>query len=295
MKRFEGIFTVMLSPYDDLGDIDRDATREVTDYLIGAGVHGLVALGSNGECPYLCHHYQKDMLDTVIDECGGRIPVIVGINERGAEPALEMATYAAEAGADGLLVALSIFYRLDPDAVADYYHAISCAVDIPVLYYNFPSNTGLIFSPHQIAELAERENLAGAKETIFDLDELKGLVEATGEDFSVFTGMSFNLLDAMALGACGAICPLPNIIPEKIVALYEACRDGDGERARALQDEVNSFAALLASSPTPHAMLKEAMRLLGHEMSVAVKNPLPQLTEEQASLVEGLLREKGMI
>jgi 4-hydroxy-tetrahydrodipicolinate synthase len=291
MKRFEGIFAVMMTPYDEMGDIDRDATREMADFLIESGVHGLVALGSNGECPYLCHHHQKDMIDTVVEAAGGRVPVIAGINERGAEPALEMATYAQEAGADGLLVALSLFYKLEMASVHDYYHALSRALDIPILYYNFPANTGLILSPEEIADLAEKEGLAGAKETIFDLDELAGLVEAAGEDFSVFTGMCLNLRGAMERGACGAICPLPNLLPKKAVALYEACRAGDSEGARELQEEINRFAPLLVSQ----AMLKEALRLSGHEMSARVKNPLPQLSEEQASQVRRLLEEKDMI
>lgn len=295
MKIFEGIFTVMLTAYDDLGDIDRDATKYMVDYLIDGGVHGLVVLGSNGECPYLCHHHQKDAIDTVVDACGKRVPVIVGINERGADPALEMARYAEEAGADGLLVALSIFYQLDERSVYDYYQAICSAVDLPVLYYNFPSSTGLALSPESIARIAEIGNVVGAKETIFDVQEVRGLVEAAGEDFSVFTGMCLNLVETMSVGACGAICPLPNIIPRKTVALYEACKAGDSEAAWGLQAEVNSLFPLLASSPTPHAILKESLRLMRHPISVRVKNPLPQLTEEQAGMVRGLLRDKGMI
>src|SRR4030042_4840311 len=159
MKSFEGIFAVMLSLYDEMGDIDREATRKVVDYLIEGGVHGLVVLGSTGECPYLCHHHQKDLIDTAIDACAGRVPVIVGINERGAEQALEIARYADEAGADGLLAALSIFYKLDEESVYDYYHALSSAVGIPVLYYNFPSATGLALSSNAIAALGGQENL----------------------------------------------------------------------------------------------------------------------------------------
>lgn len=295
MKAFEGIFAVMMTAYDEMGDIDREATCRMVDYLIEGGVHGLVILGSNGECPYLCHHHQKDVIDTVVEACGKRVPVIAGINERGADPALEMARYADEAGADGLLAALSIFYKLDEESVQDYYHAIRSAVKIPVLYYNFPSHTGLSLSAKSIAALAKKENLVGAKETIFDVEEVRELVREMGDDFSVFTGMCLNIAETMAAGARGAICPLPNVIPEKTVALYEACKAGDSEKVRELRDEVNSFAPLLASSPAPQAMLKEALRLLGHEISVCVKNPLPQLSNEQGEVVRRLLEDKGMI
>jgi 4-hydroxy-tetrahydrodipicolinate synthase len=295
MKRFEGIFAVMLTTYDDLGNVDRVAMREMTDYLVDSGIHGLVVLGSNGENPYLTHHHQKDVIDTVVDACSRRVPVIAGVNKRGTEPAMDMARYAEEAGADGLLVALHRFYNLDSDAVFEYYERVCGSVSLPVLFYNFPSNTGLELDPASIARIADIENVVGAKETIFDVDEVRKLVEATGDDFCVFTGMTFNLSDTMAVGACGAICPLPNIIPEKTLELYNACKAGNTEKVDALQKEIYSLSPLLASTPTPHAMQKEALRLLGHPVKTAVKSPLPQLSSEQAKIVRETLENAGLL
>jgi len=295
MKMFEGIFAVMLSAYDDYGNIDRESMRYLTDRLVGAGVHGLVVLGSNGECPYLTHHHQKDLIDTAVEGCGKRVPVIVGINERGVEPALQIAEYAQQSGADGLLLALPLFYNLEEESVYEFYEKVCSGVSLPILYYNYPSNTGLTLAPESIARIAEIENVVGAKETIFEVDEVKELVEATDDDFCVFTGMTFNLQATMAVGGCGAICSLPNIIPEKTVELYEACKSGDSERSIALQNEVYSFAPLLATSPTPHAMQKEALRLMGHPINVSVKSPLPQLTEEQAKKVKEILQNQGLL
>ena len=295
MKRFEGIYAVMLTAYDDYGNVDREAMRYMTDHLVDAGVHGLVVLGSNGENPYLTHHHQKDAIDTVVNECAQRVPVIVGINKRGTEPAIDMAQYAEGSGADGLLLAMHRFYNLDEDAVYGFYEDVCGSVGLPVLFYNFPSNTGLTLSPESIGRISDIDNLVGAKETIFDVDEVRRLVEATSEDFCVFTGMTFNLVDTMAVGACGAICPVPNIIPEKTVELYEACKSGDAARAEELQKEVYAVAPLIASTPTPHAMQKEAMRLLGHPIKPHVKGPLPRLTSEQAKLVRETLENAGLI
>lgn len=107
--------------------------------------------------------------------------------------------------------------------------------------------------------------------------------------------MTLNLVATMAAGACGAICPLPNVIPEKTVALYEAVVSGDSERAAGLQSEIYTYAPLLASSAAPHAMLKEAVRLLGHPVSAAVKGPLPRLRPEQADIVRKTLEGAGLI
>ena len=295
MKRFQGIFTVMLTAYDSEGKIDREAMKDLTEYQVGSGVHGLVVLGSNGECPYLTHDLQRDAIDVVVESCSGRVPVIVGINERGTEQAVEMAKCAEGAGADGLLVALPLFYPLEEDSVYEHYETISRAVRLPVLFYNWPANTQLKLSPASIARLSEIENIVGAKETIFDVEEVRALVDAADEDFCIFTGMTLNLVATMEAGACGAICPLPNVIPETTVALYEAIVAGDSEKAASIQNEVYACAPLLASSAAPHAMMKEAVRLLGHPFNAAVKGPLPPLSPEQADTVRETLKGAGLI
>jgi len=295
MKRFKGIFTVMLNSYDPVGAVDRPAMEELTSFLIDSGVHGLVVLGSNGECPYLTRELQMDAIDTVLSAADGRVPVVVGINERGTEPAMELARYAEEAGADGLLVALPVFYQLQEDQVYRHYEQVCGCTRLPVLYYNYPSATGLTMAPQSIARLAGIDNLVGAKETIFDIEEVRALVEATDRDFCAFTGMCFNLVAAMEAGACGAICPLPNVAPRKTVELYDAIVAGEAEAASRLQGEVIALAPLMASSPTPHAMMKEALRLLGHPFSAIVKGPLPELTQQQADLARDTLKNAGMI
>ncbi|MGQ9476654.1 MAG: dihydrodipicolinate synthase family protein [Actinomycetota bacterium] len=296
MKRFKGIFAVMLTAFDDHGEIDPKAMRHMTEYLVRSGVHGLVVLGSNGECPYIGNRKRKNAVDYVVEACAGRVPVIVGINARGLDPALEMAAYAEESGADGLLVALHRFYPLDEEGVLDFYRRLSAGTGLPILYYNFPTHTGLALSPQAIARIAgEIPSVVGAKETIFDVEEVRQLVDAAGEDFCVFTGMSFNLLPTMSVGACGAICPLPNFVPRLVLDLYEACVSGDRERAEALQNEVYTYAPLLASSPAPHAMQKEALRLMGHPINPTVMSPLPQLTTEQAKMVRDFLNSKDLI
>jgi len=295
MKRFKGIYTVMVTAYDGSGGIDSAAMGSMTRRLIDAGVHGLVVLGSNGECPYLTCRQKHAAVEAVVAECSGSVPVIVGINERGTEPAISMARHAEENGADGLLVALPLFYPLDEDAVRGHYEAVCAAVGLPVLFYNFPTTTHLSLAPDAIARIAKIDGIVGAKETIFDVSEVKALVKATDDDFCAFTGMTLNLMDTMAVGACGAICPLPNVVPEKAVALYEALVAGEGDRAAALQAEFYALAPLLASSPTPHAMMKEALRLLGVELSVTVKSPLPALTDAQAETVKATLTSAGLL
>lgn len=222
MKKFRGIFPVMVTAYDESGSIDAGAMEEMTSYLIESGVHGLTILGSGGECPYVSRDLQKAVIDVVTEKCAGSVPVIVGVNERGTDAAIEMAAYAQRAGADGLLVALPLFYPLSEEDVYRHYEKICERVDMPVLYYNFPTHTHLALTSRQIAKISRIANIVGAKETIFKSADVKELVDATDNDFCVFTGTCLNLTKMMGVGACGAICPLPNVAPKTAVELYEA-------------------------------------------------------------------------
>ncbi len=294
MKRFQGIFAVLLMFYNETGGIDRAAMEHMTGHLIDNGVHGLLVLGSNGECPYLTRELQWEAVEIVVKASAGQVPVIVGINERGTEPTLEMVRHAEAAGADGLLAALHVFYPLDEADIYRHYENICGATSLPVLYYNFPANTGLRLASRSISRIAEIDGIIGAKETIPDVEEIQELVELTGEDFCCFTGMTLNLVAAMQAGACGAICPIPNLAPRQAVGLYEAMAAGESGRADELQAEILAYASLLAS-PAPHAMQKEALRLLGHPVGTKVKSPLPQLTPGQAEQVRNTLDGLGLL
>ncbi len=169
MKRFQGIFAVLLTFFDGTGGIDRTAMEHMTDFLIDNGVHGLLVLGSNGECPYLTREQQRDAVEIVVKASAGRVPVIVGVNERGTEPTLEVARYAEELGANGLLAALHVFYQLDERDIYEHYETLCAATSLPVLYYNFPANSGLRLSPRSIARIAEIDGIVGRQD-----DHLRG-------------------------------------------------------------------------------------------------------------------------
>lgn len=293
-KKLKGIVAVMPSFFRQDGEVDEDAVLSFTDHLARSGVHGILVLGSNGECPYIRKEDRKKIVELAVESCAGRIPVIVGVNERGLDDAVEMVKHAEKTGADAALVALHRFYPLDDRQVVKFYRDLSAASELPLLYYNFPSNTGITVSPEVIAGMAAEGIIVGAKETIFDMEEIGRLARTAGEGFSTFTGTTLNLTEAMSVGACGAICPLPSIVPDVSVELYEALKRGDDGRASGLQEKIRRLAPLLVS-PAPHAMIKEALRLLGHPVTPVVKSPLLSLDEGLSSQVVEVLKAAGLL
>lgn len=292
----KGVYPVVLTPLKDDDGIDAEALRESIVYLVERGVHGLVVLGSNGESPYLTEAERRQVIDTSIEASGGRVPVLVGTTYASTDQTLELGRYARAAGASGLLSALPVYYPLQEDAVFDHYRAVTEEVGLPCLYYHFPMATHLALSPDQIRRLAMLPNLVGTKASVADLDEIEAIIEKTADrPFSVFTGTCMNFFLTLQKGACGVICPLVNLVPERIVALWDAVQRRDLDRALDIQLSLSDLAVLFTSTPTPHALMKEAMRQLGHRMGVRVKRPLPPLTEAQVRIVEENLRAAGLL
>jgi 4-hydroxy-tetrahydrodipicolinate synthase len=295
-RRFQGVYPVVLTPLTAAGAVDAAALEEIVDFLIGKGVHGLLILGSNGESPFLTDAERRQVVTAAVGACGGRVPVMVGTAYMGTDPTIEFGAFARKAGADALLSALPVYYPLEEEDVYRHYRALSERLDMPIFYYNFPMATHLTLTPQQIHRLSTIPNIRGVKESIADLAELAALVDLTrGTAFDVHTGTSMNFFYALQGGAHGVICPLANLVPETLVSLWNAFQEGDLKRAEALQFSFPELVTLFVSSMRPHALLKEAMRLLGHKMTAVVKGPLPQPTDADRRFVRERLVKAGMI
>lgn len=295
-RRFQGVYPVVLTPLTAAGAVDAAALERIVDFLIGKGVHGLLILGSNGESPFLTDAERRQVITAAVRACAGRVPVMVGTTYMGTDPTLEFGAFARKAGADALLSALPVYYPLEEEDVYRHFQVLSERLDMPIFYYNFPMATHLTLTPQQIHRLSTIPNIRGVKESIADLAELAALVELTrGTAFDVHTGTSMNFFFALQGGAHGVICPLANLIPDTLVSLWNAFQEGDRKKAEALQFSFPELVTLFASTMRPHALLKEAMRLLGHKMTAVVKGPLPQLTDTDRKFVCERLVKAGMI
>lgn len=295
-RRFHGVYPVVFTPLTTAGKIDVRALQSIVEHLITKGVHGLLVLGSNGESPFLTDAERRQVISASVEACARRVPVVVGTTYMGTDQTLELGAFARKAGADALLSALPVYYPLEEEDVFAHYRILSERLDMPILYYNFPMATHLTLSPEQIQRLSTLPNIRGVKESIADLAELARLVELTrGTDFDIHTGTSINFFYALQSGAHGVICPIANLIPETLASLWDSFQAGDMKKAEQIQFSFPELITIFASTMRPHAVMKEAMRLLGHEMTPVVKGPLPQLTDDQAKFVKENLVKAGLI
>lgn len=294
MSKFEGVYPAMVTPLNKNLEIDENGLRYEVDFLIGSHVHGLVALGSSGEFPYLTVDEKKRVIDIVVEQTNGQVPVIVCTSSIGTDEVILLSRYAQERGADGIMINLPLYYPLTDEDVFNHYQAVSKAVELPILLYDFPHLTHLDMSLELISKLSYLDNVVGVKETgpVEKAEEIIKMQKK--EPFYVFTGISFILLEVLKIGGAGVICLIPCIVPREIVSIYESFRTGDEEKASQLQEKILPLVSMVAV-PVQPPVVKEAMRQLGHPIQSYVKSPLPQITEAQKDIVRKSLIDMDLI
>lgn len=294
MRKFEGVYPAMVTPLNENLEIDENGLRAEVDFLIGSHVHGLVALGSSGEFPYLTVDEKKRVIDIVVEQANGRVPVVVGTSSMGTDDVVLLSRYARDSGADALMINLPLYYPLTDEEVFNHYQAVSKAVDLPILLYDFPHLTHLDMSLDLISRLSYLDNVVGIKETgpVEKAEEIIHIKKK--EPFHVFTGISFVFLRVLESGGAGVICLIPCIVPGEVVSIYENFKSGDIEKASQSQEKIYQLISLVAV-PVQPPMVKEAVRQLGLPIQSYVKSPLPQITEAQKDIVRKSLIDMGLI
>lgn len=296
MVKWEGAFSILLTAFTKDGGIDGGAIRSSVDYVIRSGAHGLVPLGSFGENPYLTQDEKREVIDIVVDQANGRVPVIAGTGEVGTDMTVALAKYALDAGADAAMICLPIYWRLPEEEVIRHFTSVASAVDVPIFLYNIPSTTHLELTAEIVVKLSELDNVVGIKESIGDLEQIGAVVQNAKKPFHTFVGMSRLLLDVLKLGGSGTFCPVVNTYPEGIVGIYDAFKAGDLKKAEELKEKLSEHSAITRpGSPASVASRKELMRLMGIPISSKVRGPIPQLTEDKKKLIRENAEKAGLI
>ena len=296
LSKWEGVFSILLTAYKRDGGIDGNAIRSSVDYVIRGGVHGVVALGSFGENPYLTQEEKRRVIDVVVDQANGRVPVIAGTGEVGTDMTMTLAKYALDAGADATMICLPIYWRLPEEEVIGHFTSVASVVDIPIFLYNIPSTTHLELTAEIVVRLSELDNVVGIKESISDLEQIGTVIQDSKKPFRTFVGMSRLLLDVLKLGGSGTFCPVVNTFPEGIVGIYSAYKAGDLKKAEELNERLSEHSAMTRPGrPASIASRKEVMRLMGIPISSKVRRPIPQLTDEQKKLIKENVAKAGLL
>ncbi|TMV44947.1 N-acetylneuraminate lyase [Paenibacillus mesophilus] len=279
LNKMQGIIPALITPYDESGAISEPTARKLVRHLLEKRVDGFYVSGSTGEGFLQSVGEREQMLEIVVDEVRGAVPVISHVGAMDTDTCVRLAKHAARVGADAVSSVAPFYYKHGQEQVRGHYIDIALAADIPLILYHFPAMTGVQSTVRFYEELSKVDRIVGVKFTSKDTFELQQLIEACGPDFRVFNGPDECLLAGLAVGCCGAIGSTYNIMPDLFAQLYRKFREGDWAEARRLQTDANRVIAELLKYDFI-AFEREILRLQGIDVGLPRK-PIQQLTGEE--------------
>ena len=292
--KFRGAYTAMVTPLDRDGIVDEDGLRENVKFQIEKGIHGLVPVGTTGECATLSYEEHNRVTEITVDAAGGKVPVLAGTGSNSTWEAIMLTEHAKEVGADGALIVVPYYNKPTQAGMYEHYKKIAEEVDIPQVIYNIPSRTGVNMEPETVARLAEIENIAGIKEASNNMEQIMRIIDLTrGKDFSVISGEDSWTFTILGLGGVGVISVASNIVPDRIAKLVDTFMAGDPETSRRMHFELMPLfkAMFIETNPAP---VKAAMDMMG----MAAGNPrlpLVGISPEHKDKLRKVLVELGLV
>ena len=231
--QLRGVLTALATPFTADGNVDEASLRILVNRSIAGGVHGVVACGSTGEFSTLSSNERRLVVEIVVDQVAGRVPVIAQTGATSTAEAIRLSRHAQSAGADVVMAVAPYYEPLTVDETLSYLRAVAGSVDIPVMLYNLPVATGVDLDPDTVGALArEVDNIRYIKNTTVDMAQSARLIHNHGDVISTFVGWDSLLLSALAEGAAGVMAGTANVVPTELVAVYDAMSAGNLEQAR---------------------------------------------------------------
>ena len=283
------------TPFDNADGVDARALHSNVERWNKAGVDGYVALGSTGERVHLDERECLKMIETARACVPSQMAFIVGAGQQSRRATIDEVRRVAEAGADAVLVITPHFYRAEMThgALVNHYMAVADASPVPVLLYSVPQLTNVSLAPETIARLSKHENIIGVKDSSGDVLALAETIRLVPDDFSALTGNGSALYPALCAGAQGAILAVGCIAPRMAVAIYEASKAGEHERAREMQQTL-TFVTRGVLGRYGIGGLKAALDMLGY-VGGRVRAPLQDVDDEARREIARVLQEAGLL
>ena len=258
---FQGAIVATVTPFRN-GKVDRAALRKLVRFQIESGTDGIVPCGTTGESATLSFEEHEQVIDTVIDAAGGKVPVIAGTGSNNTREAILLTRYARKAGASGALVITPYYNKPTQEGLYRHFRAVAESADIPIILYNVPGRTGVNMTAATVARLAEIPNIVGVKEASGNMNQICDILRETPKKFCVLSGDDFLYFPMLALGAKGVISVTSNVAPRAMADLYDAYVIGEISRAREIHYRLWPLfnACFIETNPIP---AKTALAMMG--------------------------------
>lgn len=289
---FSGSYTAMVTPFKN-GEVDEVALRRHVNFQIENGTHGLVPVGTTGESPTVTEEEHKRVIQIVVEESAGRVPVIAGAGSNNPVEALAFAKAAEQSGADGILCVAGYYNRPSQDGLYQHFKFIHDATSLPMVIYNIPPRAIVDIQPETMNKLAQLPRVVGVKDATGDLARPSIEKYLIGKEFSYLSGEDLTAIAYNSVGGNGCISVTSNVAPKLCSDMQQACLRGDYVSAQTIHEKLVPLHQALFAEPSP-AGIKYAMSLIDL-CTQDVRLPIMPLQADTKEKIRSSMESLGLL
>jgi 4-hydroxy-tetrahydrodipicolinate synthase len=289
-----GSIAPLVTPFDSDGAFDENALKDLVEWQIEGGSHGISVTGTTGEPSSLTLEEREHVMSVAAEAVAGRVPFVPGTGTNNLEETVMLTRAAADMGADAALVIVPYYNRPSQEGLYRYFCALADEVDLPIIVYNIPGRTAVNMSPTTMARLKQdRSSVIGVKESNKDFEHVSKVIFECGRDFLVFSGIELLCYPMLAIGGAGHISATANVFPREVADLYNHAAGGRWAEALDLHYRLLPMneALFLETNPGP---LKWVLGRLGR-IEPHLRLPLCEPSPENQKKLEDTLARYGLL
>jgi 4-hydroxy-tetrahydrodipicolinate synthase len=294
-----GIIPPIVTPLKSRDELDLNGLERLIEHILAGGVHGIFVLGTTGEAPSLSYRLRRELIERACRLVAGRVPVLVGITDTAFVEAVQMSRFAAECGAQALVLAPPYYFPNSQPELLEYVQHLAPELPLPLFLYNMPTHTKTIFEVETVRQAMEISNIVGLKDSSANMVYFHHLIRLLPQrpEWSLLIGPEELLAESVLLGGHGGVCGGANLRPRLYVDLYEAARARNFERAAALHAEVIHLSSTLYRVGRHSSAIIKGLKCALRELGLCddfMAEPFHRFREEERARVRKVLAELGI-
>lgn len=294
MDRIKGSIPPVVTPFRG-NDVDYDTYARLVERQVNEGSHGVLVNGTTAEPSTLTLDERMRLVETAIEAVGKKVPVVAATGSQSLAETILLTEQATRAGADALLIVTPYYIRPPQRGLVEYYVELCKRTDLPVMIYHIPGRTAVSVTIDTVARIREQSpNLIGMKHAVNDMGFCSELIAHFGDDFRIFVGLEELSLPMMAVGACGLMNAVSNLVPARVAELANRVNENDLAGARKLHNDLLELnqAVFFDTNPVP---MKYMMKRLGIIPENSHRLPMSAATPELEQRLDQVLANAGLI
>lgn len=290
-----GIIPPIVTPFSSDGKVDYDKLREMVEFLISNGVHGLFPMGTTGEFYAVSDEEYREILMTVKEQAKGRVAIYGGASHITTRGVVRLLKICEEVGVDAVSVLTPMFISQTQDELYAFYKTVAESTYLPIIMYNNKPKTNITIEPATVAKLAQIDNIIGVKDSTGDMTTTAEYIRLTKDrdDFHVLMGRDTLIHAALCYGATGAIASCANVAPRVCVDIYDKYMAGDIKGSLDAQFLLAPLRIACGMGTFP-AVIKEGLEQQGIHVGKCLE-PIAELTQEEKEKLHKVLVDMGLV